>query len=145
MNRFVVFAFGALLSAAVSAESVATLTRADGTVRVNQGSEFVAAVENIRLDAGDRIMTMADGRAIVTFADGCDLVAGPNTLITVPKVSTCAGGLARAQNIAPGTADPVGASASFDWRRALLIGIPVAAAAAVIINNRNDDTPTVSP
>lgn len=146
--RHAVFALIFALSAtpALSADTVATLSRADGVVRVNQGSEFVTAVENIRLQPGDRIMTMDNGRAIITFLDGCELEAGPDTLITVPEVSTCKGGLARAQNIAPGGAEPVGAESSFNWRTALLIAIPVAAAAAVIIDHNDDDnTPTVSP
>jgi hypothetical protein len=147
MKRLAIAALCTLIAApAIAADTVATLSRADGTVRVNQGSEFVDAVESLRLQAGDRIMTMSDGRAIVTFLDGCELEAGPNTLITVPELSTCAGGLARAQNIAPAAAEPVGAGSGFNWRTALLIAIPVAGAAAVIIDNNNDDdSPSVSP
>jgi len=134
------------LAAAPGVWAGATLTRVEGSVRVNQGAEFVEAFEQLALQPGDRIMTLESGRAVVTFDDGCELDAGPNTMITVPATSTCAGGVARAQNIAPSGTEAVGASeSSFNWRRALLIALPVAAAAAVVIHNRDDDEPTVSP
>lgn len=146
MKRLALFALIAMMTTPTwAADTVARLSRADGTVRVNMGDEFVNAVENTALKAGDRIMTMDDGRAIITFNDGCDLQAGPNTLITLPAVSNCAGGLVRTQNIAPGGGEAVGASESSGWRTALLIAIPVAGAAAVIINNRDDRRRPASP
>lgn len=131
------------LGAAIPAFAAATLTLVEGGVKVNQGSEFVEAFEQLALQTGDRVMTLDNGRAVVTFDDGCEIEAGPNTLITVPSTSTCAGGVARTQNIAPGGTEAVGASSSSNWRTALLIALPVAAAAAIILNQ--DDEPTVSP
>ncbi len=133
-----------LAGLASTVQAAATLTRVTGGVRVNQGAEFVEAFEDLALQAGDRIMTLDDGRARITFDDGCDLEAGPNTMITVPETSTCAGGQAITQNIAPGSSEAVGATQSFNWRRALLIALPVAAAVAIYEHNRDDD-PTVSP
>jgi hypothetical protein len=145
MNRLCLFlATLALIGSFGSVHAAATLTRVDGGVRVNQGTEFVEAYELLPLQTGDRIMTLQDGRIIVTFDDGCEIEAGPNTLITVPDTSTCAGGIAPTQNIAPGGTEAVGAGGSSNWRTALYIALPVAIAAAVIIE-RNDDDPTVSP
>ena len=132
-----------LAGAAGAAQADATLSRIEGGVRVNQGNEFTTAFEQLALRAGDRVMTLADGKALITFDDGCEMEAGPNTLITVPSTSTCAGGVARAQNIAPGGSEAVGATGSPNWRNALLIALPVVAAAAVILED--DDSPTVSP
>lgn len=146
MNRLALAAMCTLITVpAIADDAVATLTRANGTVRVNQGSGFVDAAENLQLQADDRIMTMADGRALVTFVDGCELEAGPNTLITVPSLSTCAGGSAMTQNIAPGGGGPVGGGGGFDWRRALLIAIPVGVGVAIYDNNKDDDGPSASP
>jgi hypothetical protein len=142
LNVFVASIVGLFGMGAVHA--AATLTTLEGAVRVNQGKEFVAATLDLALNADDRIMTLDDGHAIVTFDDGCKLEAGPNTLITVPATSTCAGGIARTQNIAPGSTEVVGAGGSSSWRTALLIAVPVIAAAAIIERN-NDDEPTVSP
>jgi hypothetical protein len=145
MNRLsLILTAAALASPHGFAQAAATLTRIDGGVRVNQGVEFVEAFEQLALQTGDRIMTLEDGRAVVTFDDGCEIEAGPNTLITVPATSTCAGGVAPTQNIAPGGTEAVGAGGSSNWRRVLFIALPVAAAAAVIIERNNDD-PTVSP
>jgi len=132
-----------ILGPAISAQAAATLSRIQGGVRVNQGTEFVAAYDQLALQTGDRVMTLDDGKAQITFDDGCEIEAGPNTLITVPATSTCAGGVVPTQNIAPAGTEAVGAGSSSNWRTALLIALPMAAAAVFIINN--DDDPSVSP
>jgi len=141
-----VFALSLVPTMAVQAE--ATLTQIRGDVQVNQGSEFVAASEAMTLQPGDRVLTATDGSAHITFDDGCDLDAAPNTLITLPETSTCAGGALLAQNVAPTEAGAVGAgsaSGGFPWRTTLLILLPTAAAAYAIIDNNNNNQPTVSP
>jgi len=143
MKRSLIALAVALITApAMQAQAVATLTRIDGGVRVNQGSEFVAAVEKQALQTNDRVMTLDNGHAVITFDDGCEIEAGPNTMITVPATSTCAGGVARTQNIAPGGTEAVGAGGSSNWRTALLIALPVAGAVYYLTD---DDDPTVSP
>jgi hypothetical protein len=145
MNRSALLMCSLVLAGVGSAaQASATLTRVSGGVRVNQGVEFVEAFEELALRPGDRIMTLENGRARITFDDGCDLDAGPNTMVTIPETSTCAGGQALTQNIAPGSTEAVGAGQSFNWRRALLIALPVAAGVAIYEHNRDDDA-TVSP
>lgn len=140
-----------LLAPVMAVQADATLTQIRGDVQVNQGAEFVAASEQMKLQPGDRLLTAAGGSARITFDDGCDLDAAPNTLITVPETSTCAGGAVLAQNIAPADAGAVGAGSTgsagsaFPWRTTLLIALPVAAAAYLIIDDNNNNQPTVSP
>ena len=142
-RSLIAIAISLIFSTAIPAHAAATLKRVQGEVRVNQGTEFVAAYDQLALQTDDRVMTLDDGKAVIVFDDGCEIEMAPNTLVTVPETSTCAGGVARAQNIAPGGAEAVGAGSSSNWRTALLIALPVAAAAVFIINN--DDEPTVSP
>jgi hypothetical protein len=93
---------------AFAAESVAALSAQQGTVLVNQGDEFITAAESQALLPGDRVMVMEGGSAEITFADGCVLPLAAGSLLDVPAVSTCAGGVASVQNIGPSYAQAVG-------------------------------------
>ena len=117
-------------------------------MRANQGSEFVAASEGMVLKPGDRVMTLEDSSAVIEFDDGCDINASPNSLITLPEVSSCAGGVVLSQNVAPESVGAIGATAeasSFNWGRALLVVVPAATAAIIIADHNNNRRPTVSP
>ena len=96
-------------SSVCAADSVATLNGQQGTVLVNQGEEFVTATEAQALVAGDRVMVMEGGSAVVTFADGCALALEAGSLLEVPAQSTCGGAVANVQNIGPSYAQAVGA------------------------------------
>lgn len=98
-----------LTTSAFAADSVATLNGQQGTVLVNQGEEFVTAAEAQALVAGDRVMVMEGGSAVVTFADGCVLALEAGSLLEVPAASTCGGAVANVQNIGPSYAQAVGA------------------------------------
>ena len=108
-----------ILSALVAApafasesESAATLTAQQGTVLVNQGDEFVTATDAQALLAGDRVMVMEGGSAEITFTDGCVLPLESGSLVDVPELSTCAGAVAKVQNLGPSYAQAVGSRAS---------------------------------
>ena len=47
----------------------------------------------------DRVLVMEGGRAELTFADGCVLPLAAGSLLDVPAVSPCAGGVAGVQRI----------------------------------------------
>ena len=96
-------------TSAFAADSVATLNGQQGTVLVNQGEEFVTASEAQALVAGDRVMVMEGGSALVTFTDGCVLALEAGSLLEVPAESTCGGAVANVQNIGPSYAQAVGA------------------------------------
>ncbi|HEX4854369.1 hypothetical protein [Arenimonas sp.] len=97
---------------AFAADSVATLSAQQGTVLVNQGDEFVTATDAQALLAGDRVMVMEGGSAEITFTDGCVLPLASGSLVDVPEVSTCAGAVAKVQNLGPSYAQAVGSRAS---------------------------------
>lgn len=97
---------------AFAADSVATLSAQQGTVLVNQGDEFVTATDAQALLAGDRVMVMEGGSAEITFTDGCVLPLVSGSLVDVPEVSTCAGAVAKVQNLGPSYAQAVGSRAS---------------------------------
>ena len=78
--------------AAVAAETAANLNDISGSVLANQGKAFIAAVPGQALAAGDRVMLMQGAGARMQFNDGCDVRLEGGTIITVPAVSTCAGG-----------------------------------------------------
>ncbi|HZP65448.1 MAG TPA: hypothetical protein VFB32_04005 [Rudaea sp.] len=85
---------------------IASISSAHGSVLINQGSQFVPAGVGDHLASGDRLMVPRDGAAEIVFSDGCKYSVKPGTMITVPSVSTCAGGV-----ISPINTEPAGAGA----------------------------------
>ena len=75
---------------------------------VNQGEEFITADANQALKAGDRVMLMEGATAEVTFADGCALPLEAGSLVDIPAVSPCAGGVASVQQMGPAYAQAPG-------------------------------------
>jgi hypothetical protein len=98
-----------LATSAFAADRIATLNGQQGTVLVNQSEEFVTAAESQALLAGDRVMVMEGGSALVTFTDGCVLALEAGSLLEVPALSTCSGAVANVQTIGPSYAQAVGA------------------------------------
>lgn len=102
MVRISAFIAASLLAgSAIAADSVASLSSQEGTVLVNQGEEFITAADNQSLKAGDRVMLMEGASAEITFTDGCALPLVAGSLVDIPAVSPCAGGLAKVQQMGP--------------------------------------------
>ena len=102
MIRISAFIAASLLAgSAFAADSVASLSSQEGTVLVNQGEEFITAADNQSLKAGDRVMLMEGASAEITFTDGCALPLVAGSLVDIPAVSPCAGGLAKVQQMGP--------------------------------------------
>ena len=102
MVRISAFIAASLLAgSAFAADSVASLSSQEGTVLVNQGEEFITAADNQSLKAGDRVMLMEGASAEITFTDGCALPLVAGSLVDIPAVSPCAGGLAKVQQMGP--------------------------------------------
>jgi len=99
---------------AIAADSVATLSSQEGTVLVNQGEEFTTAGENQALMAGDRVMLMEGASAELTFTDGCALPLVAGSMVEIPAISPCAGGVAKTQSVGPTYAQAPGAGAAND-------------------------------
>lgn len=117
MNRLTALAAASLLAfPAFAAEPVATLVQQEGTVLVNQGEEFVTAIPDQALKAGDRVMLMEGATAELSFTDGCALPLVAGSLLEIPAVSPCAGGVANVQKLGPTVAQAPGASNDDDSR-----------------------------
>jgi len=97
-----------MAGSAFAAEPVATLTSQEGTVLVNTGEQFATATDQQALKAGDRVMVMEGGQAIVTFTDGCALPLAAGTLAEIPAASTCTGAVAKTSQVGPTYAQAVG-------------------------------------
>ena len=129
-------------TAALAADSVAVLGSTEGVVMVSKDKKFVSVQTGQALKAGDRVLVMQDGSALVRFNDGCELVLPETSLAVIPAVSTCAGGNAEIAQLSPETAQALGLgkialSATGLWA---VGGLP---AAGVIAGESDDDT--VSP
>lgn len=101
-QRLSMLAAACLLSGTAFAnEPVATLGQAQGTVLVSQGDQFVTATDGQALQAGDRVLVMEGGSVQLSFSDGCALPLAAGSMLDVPALSPCAGGVASVQRVGP--------------------------------------------
>lgn len=148
MKRLSVLIAASLLAVpAFAAESVATLSSQEGTVLVNQGEEFATASDNQALKAGDRVMLMENATAELTFTDGCALPLVAGSMVEIPAVSPCAGGVAKTQNVGPTYAQAPGSSATDDDNTAeyLIFGGALAYIVYEVIGDDYSITPPPPP
>jgi hypothetical protein len=68
----------------------AKLVRVDGIAIANQDARYVPAREGMSLKAGDRLMVLEGGTAIISFTDGCRFELGAMSVLAIQGVSTCA-------------------------------------------------------
>ena len=94
--------FGALLTAAEPAASVAIIDEINGSVMVNTGEKFVGAVEGQSLKAGDRVMASKTGNAVLVFNNDCRSDIKANTMVIIPERSVCEGGVMTTQTVGTG-------------------------------------------
>ncbi len=108
--RNLVIAISALLFAgsSLAATSVATLNVTNGSVLVNQGKQFITAQPAQVLVAGDRVMVMEGGNAIVKYADGCIQTLTSGSLAVIAQQSVCVLGANTVAKISPVSAQAVG-------------------------------------
>ena len=91
------FVSALLLSGQVQA---ATLTGVKGSVMVNPGSGFYAAVDPTNLKPGDVVMVKPGGTAQLTYPDGCVVPLETGAVFTVGETSPCAGQAGQGQGAA---------------------------------------------
>jgi len=150
IRHFALAVMLAMFASAAYADSVATLGDVAGDVKINQGTEFVAAKGGEALNAGDRILVMENGSASMTFSDGCKTNISGGSLVTVPPTSVCKGAQVHAQQIAPSDNGAVGGNigaAGGDYSTVNTVGwiwIGTAAACFIWCEAENDHN-TVSP
>lgn len=144
MIRISAFIAASLLAgSAFAADSVGTLSSQEGTVLVNQGEEFITADANQALKAGDRVMLMEGATAEITFADGCALPLEAGSLVDIPAVSPCAGGVANVQQMGPTYAQAPGQRVVRNGR--LMEWVVFGAAGALILVEVSDDGYEITP
>ena len=76
-------------SAAVAANQTATLATVEGSVLVNQHGRYEAAVGGMTLNAGDRLLVMQNGKALISYPTGCQLTLPSNSVSTVEGADAC--------------------------------------------------------
>ena len=144
MIRISAFIAASLLAgSAFAVDSVGTLSSQEGTVLVNQGEEFITADANQALKAGDRVMLMEGATAEITFADGCALPLEAGSLVDIPAVSPCAGGVANVQQMGPTYAQAPGQRVVRNGR--LMEWIVFGTAGALILVEVTDDGYEITP
>jgi hypothetical protein len=151
MLRKIVLASALAVSMPVLA-ATATITGTSGRVLVDTGNgQFMTAQQGQVLSTGDRIMVSGAGSSSLTFDDGCVLNVQPDTLITIPSTSTCAGGLVNAQVVTPNMgmgATTVDGRVYEDswWGWAAIAGIVLITAWKIAeADDEEDEDDTVSP
>ena len=91
----------AALSVASAAEPAATLSRIDGVAVVSQGAEYNKGHEGMKLSEGDRLLVLDGGKAVISFADGCQYTLADTEVLTLGASSTCASNAAGVYKIDP--------------------------------------------
>lgn len=146
MIRISAFIAASLLAtSAFATDPVATLSSQEGTVLVNQGEEFTTANANQALKAGDRVMLMEGASAEITFADGCALPLLAGSLVDIPAVSPCAGGVAKVQNLGPTYAQAPGDRVVRDDGRVMEWIVFGAAGAWILVEVTGDEYSITPP
>ena len=60
-----------------------------GTVSVNRGDGYQPITGSSEISTGDTVMVSPDGRAQVTYADGCKIEIRPGAVVTIGSASPC--------------------------------------------------------
>jgi hypothetical protein len=139
-NRFVIFGLAAVVLSASGAAHAAVLDAIQGAVLVNGGGGYRVVKGSMQLKPGYSVMANRDGRAIVSYSDGCNVPVEPGSVVTVAQSSPCS---ARAGYIATGS-NGANAPAPGGWD-ASTVGVGalavagVVGAAAFIAHDRDSD------
>lgn len=77
-------------NAFAEAEATAVIVDMRAPVMVNQGDSYVAAQPGMRLAAGDQLIAMDGGSALVNFRAGCESTLGANEVLRIGTTGACA-------------------------------------------------------
>lgn len=104
---------GGMTLMAWAADPVAVLRQPQGRVFVSQGKVMAPAQEGLPLQTGNRVLTVAGGRAEIAYPDGCVVALPENSLLAIKGTDQCRLGQARVratggfQNARIGQAGPI--------------------------------------
>jgi hypothetical protein len=128
-------------------QAPATLVSLKGSVMLNQGKQFVTAPAGSSLVAGDRVLALDGATATIKYSDGCVTVVEPRTVVTIPKLSPCKGGIASVAKADPQQLGALG-DASVDSGGGWILPTALIAGGVVgtvlIVNNQRNHR-TASP
>ncbi len=115
-------ALGATSAAAQQGGTIARLSNLEGNVMVSQGDGMVAAVNDQRVPAGARVITMSGGKVTINYDVGCDILLTANQRFTV-RVGECGALLSEVSTIVPATTTAATGAA----------GVPIGLAVAPVV------------
>ena len=78
------------LGQACAAEALGLLGEVRGLTIISQGPRYVAGREGMPLRAGDRLLALEGGEALLWFADTCQYRLGDDLILDVGTQSPCA-------------------------------------------------------
>ena len=81
------------MASAQDPAQVATLDKAEGTVMVDSGKGFVSSKTNAVLNEGDRVITLSNSGAEITFVDGCKVQLKANNMMSIALNPGCKGAI----------------------------------------------------
>lgn len=79
----------ALFATSAMAAPVATLGGVSGPVLVDSGKGFVKVSAAADLNAGARVLVAKDGKAVLSYGNGCSLTLSPNSITSVTDGKAC--------------------------------------------------------
>ena len=96
------------LSTANAATPVTLLGAVQGSVMVNQGDVYEPALAGKALNAGDQLLVLQGGEALVNYASGCQVTLGGNEVLRIGTEDACSTPAAAAVNQAIGSTSSSG-------------------------------------
>jgi len=119
----------------------ATVSPLQGEVWINHGQGYQRVNGQLEGKVGDAVMVGSQGRATITYADGCTVEVKPMAVETVGELSPCTSGASAQQNPNPDTGG--------DHTTMYMVGGAVilggAAAAALLSGGNNNNPAPTSP
>ena len=123
--------------ASATQSTLAQVSSFQGALAIEQDGRTVALTSATSLKAGDRIVSMEDGKAQIKFADGCAVMVQPNAVTTVGETSPCAAsGL-----VSSGNPMDLGENSTFVWGGLAFIAALALFYTAIIDDNHNSISP----
>jgi hypothetical protein len=95
------------MASAQDPAAVATLDKAEGTVMVDSGKGFVSSKANAVLNEGDRVITLSNSGAEITFVDGCKVQLKANNMMSIALNPGCKGAIVAVNGATVASAGPV--------------------------------------
>jgi len=124
------------MASAQDPAAVATLDKAEGTVMVDSGKGFVSSKANAVLNEGDRVITLSNSGAEITFADGCKVQLKANNMMSIALNPGCKGAI-----VAVNGATTVASAGPAVPLSTILVPALVAEGIFAAIATGKDDTP----